>query len=254
LIDNASVSDIRPISLRKRARAGRGPAAVVASVERGAGLAARVYEGIKAEIFDFHLMPGDRFTEAEVAARMQVSRTPVREALYRLESEGYLEVMFRSGWRVRPFDFRMFENLYDLRVVLETAAVRRLCEMTDRPSLDDLKTVWLVAAGERIADGREVAAADEAFHASLVAATGNDEMARIHRDLTERIRIIRRLDFTKEQRVDTTYQEHAKILRAVLQRRSEQAQLLLRSHIEESKAEVRKITLHMLHAARASAA
>jgi len=241
------------LTVRKAARAGR--AAVPASpVERATGLAVRVYEGIKAEIFDFHLMPGDRFTEAEVATRMKVSRTPVREALYRLESEGYLEVMFRSGWRVRPFDFRMFENLYDVRVVLETAAVRRLCEMTERPSLDELKSVWLVSAGERVADGRAVAAADELFHATLVAATGNDEMARIHRELTERIRIIRRLDFTKEQRVETTYHEHAKILRAVLQRRSDQAQLLLRSHIEESKAEVRKITLHMLHAARASAA
>ncbi len=247
------MSEIRPIIARKAARAPRGPAPV-APVERVAGLAVRVYEGIKAEIFDFHLMPGDRFTEAEVATRMQVSRTPVREALYRLESEGYLEVMFRSGWRVKPFDFRMFENLYDVRVVLEAAAVKRLCEMTERPSLDELKAVWLVPAGERLADGRAVASADEDFHATLVAATGNDEMARIHRELTERIRIIRRLDFTKEQRVDMTYQEHAKILRAVLQRRVDQAQLLLRSHIEESKSEVRKITLHMLHAARAAAA
>jgi DNA-binding GntR family transcriptional regulator len=253
------MSAIRKIAPRKPARAGR--AAVAGAVEPAAatqvktiGLAVRVYEGIKGEIFDFHLMPGDRFTEAEVAGRMQVSRTPVREALYRLESEGYLEVMFRSGWRVRPFDFRMFENLYDVRVVLETAAVRRLCEMTERPALDKLKAVWLVSAGERIADGRMVAAADEEFHATLVAATGNDEMARIHRELTERIRIIRRLDFTKDQRIEATYLEHAKILRAVLQRRTDQAQLLLRSHIEESKAEVRKITLHMLHEARAVAA
>jgi hypothetical protein len=122
--------------------------------------------------------------------------------------------------------------------------------MTERPSLDELKVVWLVPAVERIADGRAVAAADEDFHATLVAATGNDEMARIHRELTERIRIIRRLDFTKDQRVETTYQEHAKILRAIVQRRADAATLLLRTHIEASKAEVRKITLHMLHEAR----
>jgi DNA-binding GntR family transcriptional regulator len=226
----------------------------IARTEKGGGLSTRVYKRIKQEIFDFRLMPGDRFTESEVAARMRVSRTPVREALYRLEAEGYLEVMFRSGWRVRPFDFRVFENLYDVRVVLETAAVRRLCELPERPGLDDLKSVWLVSPSERIFDGRGVAAADEVFHATLVAATGNDEMARIHRDLTERIRIIRRLDFTKDPRIEATYQEHAKILRAVLLRKIDQAQLLLKSHIEESKAEVRKITLHMLHEARAQAA
>ena len=215
-----------------------------------ANLSQRVYQGVKAELFDFMLMPGDRFTESEVAARMKVSRTPVREALYRLEREGYLEVMFRSGWQVKPFDFKQFENLYDVRVILETAAVRKLCDMPERPPLDDLKKFWLVPAAERLTDGRGVALHDESFHATLVEATGNAEMARIHHDITERIRIIRRLDFTKESRIDATYQEHAKILRAVLQRKIDQSQLLIKSHIEQSKAEVRKITLHMLHTAR----
>ena len=217
-------------------------------------LAARVYAGVKQEIFDFHLMPGDRFTEGEVAARMRVSRTPVREALYRLEREGHLEVLFRSGWRVRPFDFAQFENLYDVRVILETAAVKRLCEMPVQPSLDDLKTLWLVPAGERLSDGRVVGNHDELFHEALVLATGNAEMARIHHDITERIRVIRRLDFTKEARIDATYLEHGKILRAVLQRKIDHAQFLLKSHIEASKAEVRKITLHMLHTARPAVA
>ena len=199
-------------------------------------------------------MPGDRFTESEVAARMQVSRTPVREALYRLEREGYLDVMFRSGWRVKPFDFGQFENLYDVRVILETAAVRKLCEMPERPPLEELKAFWLVPANERLTDGRGVGQYDEQFHEALVAATGNVEMARIHHDITERIRIIRRLDFTQAERIDATYQEHAKILRAVLQRKSDQAQLLIKTHIEGSKAEVRKITLHMLHTARPASA
>ena len=155
-------------------------------------LSQRVYQRLKSELFEFFLMPGDRFTESEVATRMQVSRTPVREALYRLEREGYLDVMFRSGWRVKPFDFAQFENLYDVRVILETAAVRKLCEMPERPSFDGLKAFWLVPASERLADGRSVAQHDEQFHELLVQATGNAEMARIHHELTERIRIIRR--------------------------------------------------------------
>ena len=217
---------------------------------KDANLAVRVFERVKQEIFDFVLLPGDRFTEAEIAARMQVSRTPVREALYLLEREGYLEVMFRSGWRVRPFDFQQFEDMYDVRVILELAAVKRLCEMEQRDSLEELKAAWLAPKNERLTDGRGVAALDEQFHAALVAATGNIEMARIHHDLTERIRIIRRLDFTQDARIEATYNEHARILRAVLQRKADEAQLLLKSHIEASKAEVRKITLHMLHTAR----
>ena len=116
-----------------------------------------MYLDIKQNIFDFRLLPGDRFTENEIATRLHVSRTPVREALYRLEREGYLQVQFRSGWNVRELDFRQF---------------------------------------------------------------------------------------------DATYQEHAQILRAILQQRADRAIDLLRNHIETSKTEVKKISLHKLYSAR----
>ena len=74
--------------------------------------AEEIYKKIKDEIFDFLLLPGDRFTETELAERYGTSRTPVRGALYRLKHEGYFEVQFRSGWRVRPFDFVHFDELY----------------------------------------------------------------------------------------------------------------------------------------------
>ena len=222
-----------------------------------------VYEQLKRDVAEFHLVPGDRFTENELSERLGVSRTPVRQALFRLQQEGYVEVLFRSGWRVLPFDFEQFEQLYDLRMVLETTAVHRICAdprlRGGRPSpVDDallaqLAAIWLVPAAGRSTDPLEVAQWDEQFHCALVAAAGNAEMARVHRDVTERIRIIRRLDFTKPVRIDATYEEHAKILRAIQRGRGDQAALLLRAHIETSQAEVRKITLHQVHLARAGA-
>ncbi|KRC78513.1 putative HTH-type transcriptional regulator YdfH [compost metagenome] len=219
-------------------------------------LADQVYQRIKEDLFDFRMLPGDRFTEADLVARLGVSRTPVRLGLARLEREGFVLARPRSGWQVRPFDFERFEALYDVRVVLEQAAVDKLCareRMDQTGILGALTDVWLVPPPQRILDGRLVAQLDEAFHCSLVAAAGNPEMTQIHRDVTEKIRIVRRLDFTKDFRVDATYDEHAAILRAVLARRADEAARMLRSHIEMSKAEVRKITLHMLHEARASA-
>ena len=91
---------------------------------------------------------------------------------------------------------------------------------------------------------------DEAFHCALVEAAGNPEMAQVHRDVTEKIRIVRRLDFTKDFRIDATYEEHGAILSAVLARRADEAARLLRAHIGMSRAEVSKITLRMLHEAR----
>ncbi|QKO23918.1 GntR family transcriptional regulator [Rhodoferax sp. BAB1] len=215
-----------------------------------------VYEQLKRDVADFKLVPGDRFTENELSERLGVSRTPVRQALFRLQQEGYVEVLFRNGWRVLPFDFEQFEQLYDLRMVLETTAVQRLCAddaRIDRELLAQLAAIWLVPAAERSADIRQVAQWDEDFHCTLVAAAGNAEMTRVHRDVTERIRIIRRLDFTKQARIDATYEEHAKILRAIQRKRSDPAVMLLRAHIQTSQAEVRKITLHQVHLARRAA-
>ncbi len=214
-------------------------------------LAEQVYATLKAQIHDFELVAGDRFSEAELGTRLGVSRTPVREALFRLRNEGFLDVEPKLGWFVRPIDFGKLEQLYDLRIVLEMASLQRLCNRAgEAPELEALKEIWLVPAAERLSDARTVGANDEQFHATLVRATGNAEMARVHWDVTERIRIVRHLDFTRADRIEATYAEHAKVLRAVIQRKTDQAQLLLRTHIEQSKAEVRKITLHTLHEAR----
>jgi len=222
-------------------------------LQKSGSLSERVYVEVKNDIFDFRLMPGQRFSENEVSARLGVSRTPVREALYRLGHEGYIEVVSKSGWTVRPFDFEYFENLYDVRMVLELAAVKRLCEADPMPPLTELKEAWLVPAEERINDGRALGALDERFHEALVEAAGNTELMRIHTDIAQRIRIVRRLEFSIPERVNQTYSEHAQILRAILRRKVDAVSLMLRSHIEMAKAEVRKITLHKLSVARAAA-
>ena len=118
------------------------------------------------------------------------------------------------------------------------------------PGLDELKSIWLVAPNRRSRDGDLVCALDEAFHGTLVAATGNREMARCHQEVTDRIRLLRRLDFTEAGRITATYEEHAQILRAVLKRSADRAIAPLRKHIETSKAEVRKISLRKLYSAR----
>ena len=67
-----------------------------------ANLAEQVYAQLKAELHDFTWVPGDRFSEAEIGQRVGVSRTPVREALFRLRNEGFLDVESKSGWFVKP--------------------------------------------------------------------------------------------------------------------------------------------------------
>jgi DNA-binding GntR family transcriptional regulator len=206
---------------------------------------------LKEDIFEFRLLPRDRFTETKMAKYYEASRTPVRDALYRLQREGFLEVGFRRGWKVRNLDFAYFDDLYDLRIVLEIAAVDRICKIkTQSQKLLNLKDIWLVPKDKRKVDGREVARLDESFHLAIVSAAANQEIERVHIELTEKIRIIRRLDFTAGNRIEATYREHAKILKLLLQRKFQDVSELLRLHIEQSKIEVRKITLHRLHEAQ----
>lgn len=179
---------------------------VVPSGRRDGSRADAVYHQVKRDIETFRLVAGDRFTENEICERLGVSRTPVRQALFRLQSEGHVEVLFRSGWRVLPFDFARFDQLYDLRLLLETTAVRRICEdytRVDRAQIDALSAIWLVPVARRSTDASQVAQWDEDFHCALVSAAGNAEMARVHRDVTERIRIIRRLT-SPSSRASTT--------------------------------------------------
>ena len=220
-------------------------------ISQSNALAEHIYHKIKQDIFDFYLLPHDRFTETQIAERYAVSRTPVRDALYRLQREGYLDVAFRRGWTVRPLDFTRIDELYDLRVVLESAAVERICARHDTPSvLEDLQRRWLVTEDQRESEPHIVAEMDENFHIGLVEASGNREMLRVHREVTEHIRIVRRLDFFKSARIEHTYNEHGRILTALFRRQSEDALLMLRAHIGQSKIEVRKISISMLAEAR----
>ena len=210
-------------------------------------LAESVHARIRDDIYDFRMMPGDRHSESELAARYGVSRTPLRLALHMLAREGFLvKGDGHAAWQVRPFDLDYFQDLYDLRVNLELIAIRRICQSDPFPDFSAQRDFWMVAEDKRNLDGHAVASADEALHASFVAGSGNAEMMRVHRDITERIRIIRRLDFIEPARIASAYDEHAKLLRALFARKQERAEMLLKAHIDASRAEIRHLTLHRL--------
>jgi len=225
-----------------------------------ASLPEYVYARLREDIFEMRLLPGDQVTETEVAAYFKVSRTPVREALQRLQSDGLMQGYVRGGWEVVPMDFKRFADLYELRQLIEVHAVTRLCagpvegkQAVDMSQINALKADWCIPQAQRLADGRAVAALDECFHQTLVRATGNQEMASAFDRLTDRIRIVRRLDFVYGDCVGSTYDEHAAILANIEARNGAEAVRLITEHIDGSHAEVNQITLHRLHSARASA-
>lgn len=214
-------------------------------------LAEHAYAEIKQKIFNFEMMPGDLISEGNLAKLVNVSRTPLRQALQQLQHGGFIKAIPKIGWQVAPLDFDKLDELYDFRILIELNAVKALCNSNrDNQIFKELQKIWLIPKSKRSFNTLEVGILDEQFHASLVKASGNEEMLKTHSEITERIKIVRRLDFTKAARISNTYDEHGQIIKAILAGRSGEAQRLLKAHIEQSKIEVRKITLGMLQDAR----
>src|SRR5476651_1585813 len=136
-------------------------------------LAEQVYQRLKSDIFNFRLFPGDRFSENGNAKHYGVSRTPMRDGLFRLQREGYLEVGFRRGWKVSQINFEQMDQLYDLRIVLELASLERLTMgHAPREAIERLKAIWCVEPELRESDPVTMFGMDETFHRQLLAATG----------------------------------------------------------------------------------
>lgn len=212
---------------------------------------------LRQEIYQFVLLPGDRFTEVEIARRLGCSRTPVREALLILQNENLVRRCIPNGWEVFPIDFDAYEDLYEARALIETNTVRRLCSpaspKVNRDVLAGLKAIWSVEPHARLLECDRVAALDEQFHLTLTEAAGNRELTAILTNITDRIRIIRRLDFEYEARITQTYEEHAELLDALERGLQERAVELILLHIRDAHVGATTITLSRLQRVRAKA-
>ncbi len=207
------------------------------------------YRQLKQAIFAFDYLPGERFSENDLAKRLEISRTPVRSALLKLEKEGLVEPLFRQGWRVAALDFAKLDALYDLRIVLERHALEKIVADLPVQALVALEKTWQFNKDQTLV-AEAVFQQDEQFHATLVALAGNVEMLKVHQQITEKIRLVRRLDFSDEQRCQLTYQEHSAIIQRLLTKNAMSAAALLQAHILASKAKVHEITLQKLQAIR----
>jgi DNA-binding GntR family transcriptional regulator len=141
-------------------------------------LVSEAYEQIRRRILDIDWPPGHRALEQEVALALGMSRTPVREALLRLQSEGLVELIPRHGMRVLPVSPNDMREIYQVLTALECMAAELLAQR--KPTAEELEP--LVAATRAMDKALKAedldawAAADERFHAQLVELSGNRQL------------------------------------------------------------------------------
>jgi DNA-binding GntR family transcriptional regulator len=190
-----------------------------------------IYEHIKTMAMTFAIRPGERVNEVELSKALNVSRTPLREALNRLLVEGFLTRAPNKGFTGRPLDAKQVYDLYELRIALEKATVRIACERATDDELLALER-FVKASKDRPEDtnASSLLALDEQFHERIAELTRNQEMVRALRSINARIHYVRWLDMRDGQRKHTQH-EHLQIVKALRDRDPEQAANMLDGHI-----------------------
>jgi len=191
----------------------------------------RVYTELKAMAVRFDLKPGERLNEGDLAKRLGVSRTPLREALNRLNTEGFLRFTPGKGFFGRELDPHEIFDLYELRAAIEVASIRLAVTRAQDAAIDELLT-FLDRTGPDPGDRDlfELVEFDEHFHEGLITMSGNSEMLRVLKNINDRIRFVRWIDMDRINR-SKTQAEHRAVLESLKRRDEEACVDLLTRHI-----------------------
>ena len=195
-------------------------------------LSSTVYRHLIGNLRSGALEPGSRLREDDIAVRLGVSRTPVREAFARLQARG-LVTATPIGLVVAELDRRQIQELYAMRAIVEGAAARLAAE---NASAADLATIR--HAGEsfdRISNtADEYARANQLFHESIYQAARNDYLMRMVEDLNDSLALLPRTTFMIAGRGEAAKREHAEISAAIATRDADAAEAAARSHINRA--------------------
>ncbi|MFZ5595746.1 MAG: GntR family transcriptional regulator [Bacillota bacterium] len=195
-----------------------------------------VFESLREAIIQGRLKPGERLMEMQLADEMGVSRTPIREAIRKLELEGFVVMMPRKGAFVSGISVKDIVDVFEVRAALEALAAGLAAERITDLELEELERS-LVQISE-LSDKDDIDAiveTDTNFHDSIYRACRNDRLVQIITHLKEQIQRFRTTSLSQPGRTKVALGEHRKIVEAISDRNIELAQDLAREHIENAE-------------------
>ncbi len=202
------------------------------------------YESLRRKILHNELAPGTTALEAEIAASLGMSRTPVREALIRLEQEDLVEILPRRGIRVKPVTLRDLREINEVLACLEVQAVERVASRLLSPAeigaLDD--AIAAMDAALEAEDMDAWAAADFRFHRSLVELCGNRHLMRTARQFLDKAHRARLLTLPLRSKPVYSNSNHAAVVEAIRRRDPQTAREIHLAHKRRWSNELDEIT------------
>jgi DNA-binding GntR family transcriptional regulator len=201
-----------------------------------------VFKTLREAILRGDLKPGERLMELQLAAKLGVSRTPIREAIRMLEQEGLAVTIPRRGAEVARMTLKDMEDVLEIREALDELAVQIACTRITQEQLDRLRKVKeefeLCTRGS---DVKKIAQADVAFHDVIYEATGNPKLVSMLSNLREQIYRYR-VEYLKDSRnYPVLIREHETILEALRARDKERATAAMQEHVANQAAAVKEI-------------
>ena len=194
-----------------------------------------VREAIRARIIEGELRPGDRLVERQLAARLSVSRVPVREALRQLAHEGLIEERPTRGMVVRRLDEEDIEALFEVRGALESIVCHRAVAAATDEGLQALDAVVeRTAAALARSDRRAAVESNAAFHAVLVDLAGSPVLTAVMEPVAGRMKWL----LSQHEDPAAMNDDHAAIASALRSRDATTAKRLCREHLAASRAAV----------------
>lgn len=201
----------------------------------------RIFEGLRDRILCGELSPGESLSEMTLAAEFGVSRTPVREALKLLQSEGLLEVRPRVGTFVATQSRRELIELFEMKALLEGAAARLLAARGDEVVLERLHhNVQDSEAAVARGDAEAYAALVYDFHDTIVRGAGSSKLASVYRSLMAQLTFSRLVNVSLHEpgRLLQSCKEHRAIVDLISARDGDTSELLMRHHVDASRRAV----------------
>jgi DNA-binding GntR family transcriptional regulator len=214
--------------------------AAAPSAKKSNVLAHEIVSTLKKRILSWEYPPLHRLTEETLCSEFSVSRSPVREALRVLQTDGYLTRMTNRGFVVRQLDLREIEELYQTRFALELYAIQIVAERGAPPgTVAALKKTWKAVRADPLRSAEELANLDVEFHEALAGLLGNRMLDRQLKEINARLFAFRLVDFGKADRVVTSCKEHLKVLELLAAGNAQEARTALMINIEGSRSTAR---------------
>lgn len=195
-----------------------------------------VAETLREAIVNGILKPGERLMEIQLAEELGVSRTPVREAIRKLELEGFVVMIPRRGTYVADLSIKDINEVFEIRTALDVLAAGLAVERITEDELEQLERL-LVEIGELIEedDADRLVESDSQFHDILYRASRNDRLVGIINNLREQFTRFRSISIQYPGRMQKSVEEHRRLVEAIASRDTDLAQQLAREHMENSE-------------------